>query len=278
MDQCGSLESSSKRIDVNENSRAGRLGSGRRQSKFEGRRNSNVDDSILGGYQGSRRSSRIDINSSFRSPRKDNNEVETNDPETVALRYQKAELRLLHEEYGKLQEDQIRIHAKRDAAMADLERVQAEFNGATKHLQQMQTLLDKNKALQATQEAKHRMLESDLTVVCANIEEAKKNEKQLLHTTKTNEHRLNKTLEELESLKKELAEEKSNRSGMAVPHEEYERAVNELQHYEKQKAELLAAFKKQIQLIDILKRQKIHLETATLLSFIENEFGKTLMQ
>ena len=71
---------------------------------------------------------------------------------------------------------------------------------------------------------------------------------------------------------------------------------------EKQRVEIIAAFKKQIKLIDILKRQKvlfatillivtilhrigqpitpvviqIHLEAARLLSFTEEEFMKTL--
>ena len=44
----------------------------------------------------------------------------------------------------------------------------------------------------------------------------------------------------------------------------------------KQKTELLAAFKKQLQLIGILKRQKLHLEAAKMLSFTEEEFAKTL--
>jgi hypothetical protein len=45
---------------------------------------------------------------------------------------------------------------------------------------------------------------------------------------------------------------------------------------ERQKADLIAAFKKQLRLIDVLKRQNAHLEAAKLLSFIEEEFVKAL--
>ncbi|XP_075749838.1 testis-expressed protein 9 isoform X3 [Rhipicephalus microplus] len=54
-----------------------------------------------------------------------------------------------------------------------------------------------------------------------------------------------------------------------------EKAMAELleknQQLEKQKADLLALIKKQMKLIDILKKQKIHLESTRIIQFTEDE-------
>lgn len=61
-------------------------------------------------------------------------------------------------------------------------------------------------------------------------------------------------------------------SQQSVAQSEHHRVLAANKQLERQRSELLAAFKKQLKLVDLLKRQKVHMEAARMLQFTEDEF------
>lgn len=91
--------------------------------------------------------------------------------------------------------------------------------------------------------------------------------------------RYQRALEENDTQKQkiqELQHEIVNNPRLKELEEKNSKLNAQLKLRERQQNELLKAFKKQVKLIDILKRQKIHLEATKLLQFTEDEFQKTL--
>ena len=58
--------------------------------------------------------------------------------------------------------------------------------------------------------------------------------------------------------------------------EDFKKALSDKAKLEKQKNELMVLFRKQLKLIDVLKRQKVHLQAAQMLNFTEKEFLKAV--
>lgn len=94
---------------------------------------------------------------------------------------------------------------------------------------------------------------------------------------KGREIRLARALEECEKFKAVLAKAtQDTKAGGKDARKENDKLTSQIRSLERQRAELLTAFKKQVKLIDCLKKQKCHIEAAKLLSFTEEEFVKVL--
>lgn len=87
-------------------------------------------------------------------------------------------------------------------------------------------------------------------------------------------HKLLDDVDRTKALNAELKAADKNR--ITTDKSENEMLQNECRRLEKQRTELLAAFKKQMKLIDVLRRQKLHLEAARALAFSEEEFIRVL--
>jgi hypothetical protein len=89
--------------------------------------------------------------------------------------------------------------------------------------------------------------------------------------------RLNRALEEIDRLKQQIKDARTQtRDTSDHSRRNVDQLVADNKRLEKQKSELLVAFKKQLKLISVLRQQKMHVEAARLLQFTEEEFTKTL--
>ncbi|KAM6058202.1 testis-expressed protein 9 isoform 2-T2 [Chlamydotis macqueenii] len=136
---------------------------------------------------------------------------------------------------------------------------------------------EKYKMLSQEANKKSEGLQQEVVALEKELESLKCIQKQAARSQSATEVRLNRALEDAERCKVEL--NKLKQSNKDVANEEFktiEELKTENKKLQKQKGELMAGFKKQLKLIDILKRQKMHIEAAKMLSFTEEEFMKAL--
>ena len=120
-------------------------------------------------------------------------------------------------------------------------------------------------------------LEKTMQAIQREAASASREHKSRKAEQETKDAKLNRALEEIDRLKAQLKSEELNfRETIEASKQEKERLVSDNRRLSKHRADIVNAFKKQMKLIDVLKRQKLHLEAAKMLSFTEEEFAKTL--
>jgi chromosome segregation ATPase len=95
-------------------------------------------------------------------------------------------------------------------------------------------------------------------------------------TAETTEERLHAAAEEIAALRAEVARGAEAEADRARTRDMADRLERENRSLERQRADLVAAFRAQAKLVDVLKRQKAHLESAKLLEISEQEFMRVL--
>jgi len=197
-----------------------------------------------------------------------------------------AKVKLLEEEIQNLKEElrisheHLVLKSERDKELDLRFKELTEYNNKLQHANaDLRTHLEKITKQSEEGNIKSEFLQQQFQTAQKDLENLTKEIKHMEKERSVRDTRLNHVLEELEKYKKAFKDQATNCADSEL-NTAHRKEILNLQHANKrleiQKTELLAIFKKQLKLIDILKRQKLHLEAVTKLSFIEEEFNKTL--
>ncbi|XP_007443835.3 testis-expressed protein 9, partial [Python bivittatus] len=193
------------------------------------------------------------------------------------IRFLKAKLRVMQEELDAMGQESSKKDDENENLNSRLKEAEEERGRLQRAASLHQSQVEKYKMLSEEASRKSEGLQQKLSLLEKELENLKRAQKQAAATQSTTDIRLNRALEEAEKYKMELNKLKqSNKDVVNQEHKKLEELKIENKRLEKQKEELVAGFKKQLKLIDILKRQKMHIESAKMLSFTEEEFVKAL--
>ena len=205
------------------------------------------------------------------------------------LRYQKATLQAMEAELAKAREQAASKASRLQAAELQLKVVALLWNRlklkeAHQHRAKLersekgvQASLERERAAASEQRLRADTLERELSLLRKESEEQGKGQRNALGELRGKDVRLNRALEELERYRSQLREMREARDGQGHDaRSEAQRLAAENARLRKRQADLILAFKKQAKLIDVLKRQKLHVEAARMLAFTEEEFSRTL--
>ncbi|EGD78746.1 hypothetical protein PTSG_01725 [Salpingoeca rosetta] len=175
-----------------------------------------------------------------------------------------------------------------DAATEELKAVKNELQSLkSQHKDTSKEATKEKKSAQAAQRSANQMkrLLDDMTGkyerekerakdLQAEVDAMKRKAKQESAGNQGLEVRLNRALEERDNLKLQL--QKLKERPAQASDADLKALEDEIKQLRKQRNEVLEAFEKALRLVDVLKRQKVHLEAARALAFTEEEFIQAL--
>ncbi len=196
---------------------------------------------------------------------------------TAQIRFLKAKLKVMQEEVDRLasdvsKKDEENIKLAQRCKELDEDRAR-QLRISNSH----QTSMEKVKKQNEEMQIKVNTIEIQMGALKKENEALKRDGKKSGVDQQHLELRLSRALEEIEKYKAQ-AQKSSVVSRETTEQEKkrIEQLVSENKRLQKQKTELIQAFKKQLKLIDILKKMKMHLEAARILQFSEEEFINAL--
>jgi chromosome segregation ATPase len=156
----------------------------------------------------------------------------------------------------------------------------AERDSAQKQLKQLHASHEKVKKRLESTKSSLQSKETEASELRQEIDKLSKEARAADSGSKGREVRLNRALEEVERYKALLQEarQQQRHHSSEIKDSEVEKLQGEKKRLEQQKSELVTAFKKQMKLIDVLKRQKSHLQAARALQFCESELINMLSE
>ncbi|CAH8481417.1 unnamed protein product [Heterobilharzia americana] len=192
-------------------------------------------------------------------------------------RYLKAKVRVLMEENQKLN-SQINHQSEETVRMKNrIQELEEERNRLHRVTSSHSSQLEKMKKSLGETRTHCNTLETEKTNYKKDYDSVKRSLDQQAAEIKTLTTRLNRATEESDRYKVELEKVRSStRESVESLRHNVDNLMAENRRLEKQKSELIGAFKKQMKLIDVLRRQKMLIEASKCLQITEEEFLKAL--